>query len=123
MTQCGQRTGFLTFSVCGEAATATCLKCGKLLCARHIQTSASGPLCPDCAVIGLDEDEASRRGLSSSYHRWHTDYYDTYTVTDYSSFSGQGGEMGGGGGAGDWDSGGEAGDSDMEESGGAFQDS
>ncbi len=123
MTQCGQRIGFLTFTMCSEPATATCLRCGKLLCAAHTHTSPSGPVCPDCAAIGLDEDEAYRRGIDSSYYRWRSSNYDTYTASDYDNFSPGGGEMGGGGAAGDWDLADDTGESDTSDTGGVFQDS
>jgi hypothetical protein len=103
MTGCAQRTGFLTLTFCGEPAVASCIQCGKWICAGHLQHDPSGPCCPDCAVIGLDDEEASRRNLSSSYYR--RDSYDTlgtYSPADYDSFKGHGGEMGGAGASGEW---------------------
>ena len=124
MTRCGQRTGFLTFATCTEEAAATCMRCGKLICAMHVHTGPAGTLCPDCAVIGLDEDEASRHGLYSSYHRSYIDTYSGYAPSDYDSFEAGGGEMGGGGASGDWDSADDGVISDAGgEGGGAFQDS
>ena len=131
MSQCGQRTGFLTFAMCGEMAAAACMRCGKPICAMHIHTASSGTLCPDCAVIGWDEDEVYRHGYYSSYHRSHTD---TYSSSDYDSFEAGGGEMGGGGASGDGDSADDVAadsgtDSDFSDGGGeaggaaAFQDS
>lgn len=131
MSQCGQRTGFLTFAMCSEMAAAACMRCGKPICAMHIHTASSGTLCPDCAVVGWDEDEVYRHGYYSSYHRSHTD---TYSSSDYDSFEAGGGEMGGGGASGDWDSADDVAadsgtDSDFSDGGGmaagaaAFQDS
>lgn len=131
MSQCGQRIGFLTFAMCSEMATAACMRCAKPVCALHIHTTSSGILCPDCAVMGWDDDEVSRHGYYSSYYRSHTD---TYSPRDYDTFEAGGGEMGGGGASGDWDSaddvgGDSGGDSDLSDVGGmaagaaAFQDS
>lgn len=131
MSRCAQRTGFLTLTTCGETAIAVCVKCGKQICAGHLQNDPSGPCCPDCAVIGLDDDEASQRGLDSSYYRRSVNN-DTdmmaYSSTDYESFDsfeGGGGEMGGGGASGEWGEGNDSDDSADSESGGAgdFQDS
>lgn len=132
MTQCAQRTGFLTFTMCGEPAVAVCANCGKPICANHLQGDLSGPRCPDCAVIGLDPDEASRRGLDSSYHRWSSSHYTdtgTYTPSDYDNFDSGGGEMAGGGAGDDWDDSGDVddsdsgSDSDSDGESGGFQDS
>jgi uncharacterized membrane protein YgcG len=136
MTRCAQRTGFLTLTTCDEPAVAACVMCGKSICAGHMESGPAGLLCPDCAVLGLDPDEASRRGLDSSYYRRSVDSDTgmmTYSSSDYESFDsfgGEGGEMGGGGASGEWDeSEGAAdsgsGDSDDSDSGGAadFQDS
>jgi uncharacterized membrane protein YgcG len=120
MTRCAQRTGFLTLTTCGEPAVAACVTCGKEICAGHLQSTPSGPLCPDCSVLGLDSDEASRRGLDSSYYRRSVDSDTgmvTYGSSDYESFDtfeGEGGEMGGGGASGEWDEGEGAEDSDSE---------
>ena len=131
MSQCGQRTGFLTFAMCSEMATAVCTAGGKPICVMHTHTSSTGTVCPDCAVIGLNEDDAYRYGYYSPYHRWHSD---TYSLSDYDTFQAGGGEMGGGGASGDWDSAddisGDSGpDSDLSDIGGgavaadSFQDS
>ncbi|HOI15137.1 MAG TPA: hypothetical protein PK036_02235 [Geobacteraceae bacterium] len=111
MTGCAQRTGFLTLTTCGEPVAAACTRCGKAICAGHIHHTQSGILCPDCAVLGLDADEASRRGLDSSYYR-HSADSDTGMVTygssdyeNFDTFEGEGGEMGGGGAGGEWDEG------------------
>jgi hypothetical protein len=131
MTGCGQRTGFLTLTTCDQPAVAVCIKCGKPICACHLQSDPSGPCCPDCAVLGLDPDEASRRGLDSSYYR-QTTGRDTdmmsYSSSDYESFDsygGEGGEMGGGGAGGEWGDESDSDDSADSDSGGAgdFQDS
>ncbi len=112
MTGCAQRTGFLTLTTCGEPVAAACAMCGKAICAGHIHHTQSGILCPDCAALGLDADEASRRGLDSSYYRRSADSDTgmvTYGSSDYESFDtfdGEGGEMGGGGADGEWDEGG-----------------
>jgi len=109
MTRCAQRTGFLTLTTCGEPAVAACVRCGKAICAGHIHNTQSGFLCPDCAILGLDADEASRRGLDSSYYRHSVDSDSgmvTYSSSDYETFQGEGGEMGGGGAGGEWDEGG-----------------
>ena len=121
MTGCAQRTGFLTLTFCGEPVVAACVKCGKPICAGHLVTEPTGPCCPDCAVLGLDADEASRRGLDSSYYRRSASDADTgsYDPSDYEAFGGKGGEMGGGGASGDW-----GGDDDSESGSAAdFQDS
>jgi uncharacterized membrane protein YgcG len=125
MSGCAQRTGFLTLTMCDEPVAAACVKCGKPICVGHLQNEPSGSCCPDCAVIGLDADEASRRGLDSSYYRQSTNYdagYTTYRASDYQSFEGQGGEMGGGGASGEW-SDGDGGDGSDSGSAGDFQDS
>lgn len=129
MTRCGHRTGFLTFTMCDEMATAFCTNCGKPVCAGHLHETASGPRCPDCAAIGLDADEASRRGLDSSYYRDSSSYYNStgYASSDYNDFDAGGGEMAGGGAGDDWGAISEADDqgsgSDPGDEGGAFQDS
>ena len=108
MSGCAQRTGFLTFTMCDGPVAATCVKCAKPICIDHLQSDPSGPQCPDCAVIGLDAKEASRRGLNSAYFRQsaiHDADFTTYSASDYQtfeSFEGQGGEMGGGGAEGEW---------------------
>jgi len=118
MTRCAQRTGFLTLTTCGEPAVAACVMCGKAICAGHMESGPAGLLCPDCAVLGLDPDEASRRGLDSSYYRRSVDNDSgmmTYSSSDYESFDsfgGEGGEMGGGGAGGEWDEGEGAADSE-----------
>jgi uncharacterized membrane protein YgcG len=117
MSGCAQRTGFLTLTTCGEPAAAACVSCGKAICAGHIHHTPSGILCPDCAVLGLDADEASRRGLDSSYYRHSVDSDSTmvtYGSSDYETFQGEGGEMGGGGAEGEWDEGEAAGESGSE---------
>jgi hypothetical protein len=106
--------------------------CGKHICANHLHMKHDGPQCPDCAVIGMDSDEASRRGLDSSYYRHssnsHTDT-DTYNSSDYDSFdstAAEGGDSGGGGADGGWDDGDadSTGVSDSDSAGAAdFQDS
>jgi len=127
MNRCGQRTGFLTFTVCGGPVAEVCVRCGKRVCSDHLQSDPAGPLCPDCAVLGLDADEASRRGLDASYYRSRNDDGDMmiYSSSDYGSFDafeGEGGEMGGGGAGGEWGGGDEDGASD-EGSAADFQDS
>jgi len=121
MTGCAQRTGFLTFTFCGGPVAAACVRCGKPICAAHLVTEPSGPTCPDCAVMGLDADEASSRGLDSSYYRRSANDADTsaYNPSDYETFEGKGGEAGGGGASGEW------GDDDDSDTGSAadFQDS
>jgi hypothetical protein len=83
-----------------------------------MESGPAGPLCPDCAVLGLDPDEASRRGLDSSYYRRSVDSDTgmvTYSSSDYESFDsfgGEGGEMGGGGASGEWDESGSVEDSE-----------
>lgn len=128
MSGCGQRTGFLTLQTCGNPVVAACVRCGKAICGGHVHPDPSGPCCPDCAVIGLDADEASRRGLDSSYHRYSTQHdggSTFYSYSDYASFDpvqGGGGEMDGGGAGEDWGEGGDAGDSGGDGAE-AFQDS
>jgi uncharacterized membrane protein YgcG len=128
MNSCAQRTGFLTLTLCGEPAVAICVECGKPICGAHLAGDPSHPLCPDCAVQGLNEDEASRRGLDSSYYRNSLSAESgmmAYSSSDYGSFDayeGGGGEMGGGGAGGDWGGSGDDGGTD-EGSAADFQDS
>lgn len=130
MTKCAQRNGFLTLFLCGGQAVTACFKCGKMICQEHLLPSPAGTLCPDCAAVGLSEDEASRRGLDSSYQRnTYSGDHDTttYGPGDYGSFDqpqGGGGEMGGGGASGEWGDESDAGDEGDGSSGAAdFQDS
>ena len=136
MNICAHRTGFLTLTTCNEPAVSTCMLCGKQICANHLLMKHDGPHCPDCAVVGMDADEASRHGLHSSYYRHsvgsHSDTT-SYSSSDYESFdtsAAEGGDSGGGGADGGWDdsdAGGDLDSADMSDSdsggAGAFQDS
>lgn len=141
MNVCAQRTGFLTLTTCTEPAVSACMLCGKQICASHLLMKHEGPQCPDCAVVGMDADEASRRGLDSSYYRHSAGSHhdtDSYSSSDYENFDASsaaaGGDSGGGGADGGWDDGeaGSGSDSDIDsmmaddsDSGGSgdFQDS
>jgi hypothetical protein len=131
MIGCAQRIGFLTLTTCNDPVVAACGGCGKPICAVHLHSDLSGQRCPDCAVIGLDADEASRRGLDSAYYRQSANRdtdFTTYSSSDYQNFdtfAGEGGEMGGAGASGEWDADDSGPDADSSDSGSAgdFQDS
>jgi uncharacterized membrane protein YgcG len=97
MSGCAQKSGFLTFFSCGEPVASMCIKCGKPVCAAHLQ---AGSTCPDCAVLGLSESDAASRGLESSYYGQSSFNDSDYTTFD--SVQGGGGEVDGGGASGEW---------------------
>lgn len=115
MSGCAQKSGFLTLFSCGDPVVAMCAKCGKAVCAAHLQP---GSTCPDCAVPGLSGSDITSRGMDS-FHSGHSGFNER----DYAAFDaveGGGGESDGGGASDEWS---DSGSGSAESGASDFQDS
>ncbi len=100
MSGCAQKSGFLTLFSCGDPVVGMCVKCGKPVCAVHLQAASN---CPDCAALGFSDSDTITRSMESS-HSGHSGLNER----DYAAFDtvqGGGGEVDGGGASGEWDDG------------------
>jgi hypothetical protein len=107
---CGATTGFFILGRCDRPAATAC-RCGRPVCAEHVDAQG---LCPECSGVQGYADPY-RPGWARGYRRTYYQrtaydygdpvFYDTYDSYDRDGFD-QGGDQGG-----DFDIGGDVGDS------------
>ncbi len=113
MTPCGATTGFFVLGHCRRSAVTGCARCGRALCADHVDPQG---LCPDCSGAQGYADPY-RPGWARFFRRSHyqrTSYeysdpnmYTSYEIHDRGGFDQGddfdiGGDVGGDSGDGGW---------------------
>ncbi|MCP3143091.1 hypothetical protein [Pyxidicoccus xibeiensis] len=87
---CQDEGGFLFPHPCGRPASASCMRCGKLVCGRHLSTVDAELVCSTCAREDSDDDSEDETQTSAREDEDDPSYY----YEDY-GYYGPGSSLGG----------------------------